>query len=225
LADRPTTSRWTPSTGRTLLSGQADPRSQEPRPTLRPQDTLAGVNRIPSQTSVQPSTLREPSPARAPKIQHRERIRPARPHVADDRVGDAAIAPVRCAWRRAGRSGLPARCAWAPALARLPLSGSRSFGARQNPRRECCWFVEAAVTAGLPGAPRCRPSERWLGQRPRACSSGEAAVSAPPRRPLLSRGSTSELPGPSAIKAQATEPRVPRNRGPRNAGGEGRVRK
>ena len=40
LADRPTTSRWTPSTGRTLLSGQADPRRQEPRPTLRPQDTL-----------------------------------------------------------------------------------------------------------------------------------------------------------------------------------------
>src|SRR5450755_3415049 len=29
-------------TGRTLLSGQADPRRQEPRPTLRPEDTLAG---------------------------------------------------------------------------------------------------------------------------------------------------------------------------------------
>ena len=43
LADRPTTSRWTPPTGRTLLSGQADPRRQEPRPTLRPEDTLAGV--------------------------------------------------------------------------------------------------------------------------------------------------------------------------------------
>jgi hypothetical protein len=42
LADRPTTSRWTPSTGRTLLSSQADPRRQEPRPTLRAQDTLAG---------------------------------------------------------------------------------------------------------------------------------------------------------------------------------------
>src|SRR5450755_697676 len=29
-------------TGRTLLSGQADPRRREPRPTLRPEDTLAG---------------------------------------------------------------------------------------------------------------------------------------------------------------------------------------
>src|SRR5512142_1747625 len=38
LADRPTTSRWTPQAGRTLLLGQADPRRQEPRPTLRPQE-------------------------------------------------------------------------------------------------------------------------------------------------------------------------------------------
>jgi len=30
---------------------------------------------------------------------------------ACDRFGDVAIAPVRGAWRRAGRSGLPARCA------------------------------------------------------------------------------------------------------------------
>jgi hypothetical protein len=37
--------------------------------------------------------------------------------------------------------------------------------------------VKAAVTGGLQGAPRCRPSERWLGQRPRACSSGEAGTS------------------------------------------------
>jgi hypothetical protein len=43
LADRPTTSRWAPPhRGRTLLSGQADPRRQEPRPTLRPEDTPQG---------------------------------------------------------------------------------------------------------------------------------------------------------------------------------------
>ena len=47
---------------------------------------------------------------------HDERASPR-----DYRLGDAAIAPVRCIWRRAGRSGLPARCAWAPALARLPF--------------------------------------------------------------------------------------------------------
>jgi hypothetical protein len=61
--------------GKHSLSSQADPRRQEPRPTLRQQDNLAGVNRFLSQTSVQPSTLREPSPARAPKIQHRDRFR------------------------------------------------------------------------------------------------------------------------------------------------------
>jgi hypothetical protein len=61
--------------GRTLLSSQTDPRKQEPRPTLRQQDTLAREVRVlSSQASVQPSTLREPSPARAPKIQHRERF-------------------------------------------------------------------------------------------------------------------------------------------------------
>jgi hypothetical protein len=64
---------------------------------------------------------------------------------------------------------------------------SRSPPRRSERPRGGWWFVEAAVTGGLQGAPRCRPSERWLGQRPRACSSGEAAVSAPPRRPLLSR--------------------------------------
>ena len=61
-------------TERTLPLGQADPRKQEPRPTLRQQDTLAGVNRFLSQASAQPSTLRAPSHARAQKIQHRDRF-------------------------------------------------------------------------------------------------------------------------------------------------------
>jgi len=39
------------------------------RKTLSPRS-----NRILSQTSVQPSTLREPSPTRATQIQHRDRI-------------------------------------------------------------------------------------------------------------------------------------------------------
>jgi hypothetical protein len=54
-----------------------------------------------------------------------ESDRPDRPTV-DDPYGDAAIAPVRCAWRRAGRSVLPARWAWAPARAWLPLSARSS---------------------------------------------------------------------------------------------------
>jgi hypothetical protein len=49
-----------PSLGRTLLSGQADPRRQEPRPTLRPQDTLAGVNRIRSHQFPQTRTRTQP---------------------------------------------------------------------------------------------------------------------------------------------------------------------
>ena len=54
--------------GRTLLSGQADPRRQEPRPTLRPQDTLAGVNRIRSQTSVRLRPYANRRPRRATRF-------------------------------------------------------------------------------------------------------------------------------------------------------------
>jgi hypothetical protein len=43
------------------------------RKTLSPRS-----NRILSQTSVQPSTLREPSPTRATQIQHRDRIHAVR---------------------------------------------------------------------------------------------------------------------------------------------------
>ena len=63
-ADRPTTSRWAPLTvGRTLLSSQADPRRQEPRPTLRPQDTLAGESdrfRVRPRFSLRPYANRRP---------------------------------------------------------------------------------------------------------------------------------------------------------------------
>jgi hypothetical protein len=41
-----------------------------------------------------------------------------------DRNGDEALTRIEPNRRRGARSGLPARCAWAPALARLPLSGS-----------------------------------------------------------------------------------------------------
>jgi hypothetical protein len=63
------------------------------------QDTLAGVNRIRSQTSVQPSTLREPSPAQANPIQHRDRIRVSGGHATRDRNGDASIASIAGAGR------------------------------------------------------------------------------------------------------------------------------
>jgi len=74
LADRPTTSRWTPPQGersyrvRPILEGKNRGRHFV-RKTLSPRS-----NRILSQTSVQPSTLREPSPTRATQIQHRDRI-------------------------------------------------------------------------------------------------------------------------------------------------------
>jgi hypothetical protein len=54
--------------GDNRVATRADPRRQESRPTLRAQDILAGLNRIRSQTSVRPSTLRRPSPARATKV-------------------------------------------------------------------------------------------------------------------------------------------------------------
>ena len=52
---------------------------------------------------------------------------------AGDAYGDATIAPVRAPGACAGRSGLPARCAWAPALARLPLSWRGDAGRAQRP--------------------------------------------------------------------------------------------
>jgi hypothetical protein len=58
LADRSTTSRWTPCTGRTLLSGQADPRRQRTEAdTSRGRHPSPGVRSLWSQTSVQPSSL------------------------------------------------------------------------------------------------------------------------------------------------------------------------
>ena len=55
------------------------------------------------------------------------------------------------AWRHAGRSGLPARCAWAPALARLPLSGWGSARRQHRRRRR---------GSSAPGAALCSMSAR-----------------------------------------------------------------
>ena len=76
LADRPTTSRWThpPSSGgRTLLLGQADPRRQEPRPTLRPQDTSTESIAFGARPRFSPRPYANRRPRRAPQIQHRDR--------------------------------------------------------------------------------------------------------------------------------------------------------
>jgi hypothetical protein len=71
-------------------------------------------------------------------------------------------------------------------------------------QRGCSCFVEAAVTGGLQGAPRCRRSERWLGQRPRACLSGEGVVSHAGRWGLLVGESASDgLLGAVEIRAPA----------------------
>jgi hypothetical protein len=81
----------------------------------------------------------------------------------DDSDGDAAIAPVRCAWRRAGRSGLTAR---APALARLPLSGSGSLDSQCMRRHGCCFSArpDRAADRGGRGRPwaaaQVRPGSR-----------------------------------------------------------------
>ena len=161
LADRPTTSRWTPPTGRTLLLGQADPRRQEPRPTLRQQDTLAGVNRFLSQTSVQPSTLRAPSHARAAKIQHRDRFLFGRPGSRHDRIGDAITQPSggerpACHKRNRRLAGL--------ADDRLGRRGKR-------PRRRSSVLAIAAAS-DVSGIARCRLTRvapRVLGGAVRRC--------------------------------------------------------
>ena len=88
----------------------------------------------------------------------RRSLPPIPPTTARDRVGDAAIAPVGCA----GRSGLPARCEWAPALARqdFPLSahpGSPRF------RPEICWTSRQGAPAGFSGgrSVRRRSHRSW----------------------------------------------------------------
>ena len=76
MADRPTTSRWAP-----LNVANAPIKSDRSSKARTEADTSSGRHPTPgsqilsSQTSVQPSTLREPSPARAPNIQHRESFR------------------------------------------------------------------------------------------------------------------------------------------------------
>jgi hypothetical protein len=72
----------------------------------------------------------------------RAESRDARPPL---HMGDEAVALVRCAWRRAGRSGLPVGCALAPALARLPLSERGHAGRIVGPRRDRC-FAQGAAT-------------------------------------------------------------------------------
>ena len=70
---------------------------------------------------------------------------------AGDAYGDATIAPVLAPGVCAGRSGLPARCAWAPALARLPLSVSGNVAGSRKPSQEWCCFREwAAFQACVP---------------------------------------------------------------------------
>ena len=59
--------------------------------------------------------------------------------------GDVAVAPVRCAWRRVRRSGLPARCAWASTLARLPLSGSSRARPCRGRQSDGCFAQGAAA--------------------------------------------------------------------------------
>jgi hypothetical protein len=67
--------------------------------------------------------------------------------------GDKAVALVRCASRRAGRSGLPVGCALAPALARLPLSGRSSLARRRGRRHGGC----SAPTGSVSSTPSTLP--------------------------------------------------------------------
>ena len=91
--------------------------------------------------------LRRTAPAA--RRSHSWSDRPDAPR-AGDAYGDATIAPVRAPGVCAGRSGLPARCAWAPALARLPLSWRGDAGRAQRtlvtaaPRQESSSVVAGA---------------------------------------------------------------------------------
>src|SRR3954454_17273441 len=95
MADRPTTSRWAPLTWgersyqvRPILEGK-----NRGRHFVRKTPHARGVRVLWSQTSVQPSTLREPSLARAPEIQHRECFEHLVPADLYERNGDVALIP------------------------------------------------------------------------------------------------------------------------------------
>jgi hypothetical protein len=153
LAGRPTTSRWTPPQGersyqvRPILEGK-----NRGRHFVRKTPTPA-VKRIRSQTSVQPSTLREPSPARGDQSEHRDCIRAGR-------VRRRRRARLRNATHRAV-SSLPAGRVHRPDAAqagprRLPARAAAFIGREpaRSPRKERSADV---------GCSACRTTTRWSG--------------------------------------------------------------
>ena len=164
LADRPTTSRWTPCTGRTLLSGQADPRRQEPRPTLRPQDTLRR-----SQSHSESDLGSAFDPKRTVARAGTEESTPgslfsARRRGPHDRVGDRVIV------RGRGVARL------------LPSEGDRTHSTPTTRR-------SAAIWSRLMGSPRVRRSVAMgIRHRTRRQQPGRTRSSAPTGRPLSHMG-------------------------------------
>ena len=123
MADRPTTSRWTPLTGANapIKSGRSS-KARTEADTSSARHPRRGVRSLSSQTSVQPSTLREPSPARAPRFNtgiafHGATLPPPAIALATERafgrwlmVVRRAIASSRCL--RRGSRGCQDRGAW-----------------------------------------------------------------------------------------------------------------
>src|SRR5204863_8553492 len=87
LADRPTTSRWTPHRANApIRSGRSSKARTEA-------DTSSARHPRRSQSHSEsdlgsPSTLREPSPTPGNQIHHRDRIRLPAPHPRRERFGD-----------------------------------------------------------------------------------------------------------------------------------------
>lgn len=175
LADRPTTSRRTPRWAN-APSGQADPRRHEPRPTLRQQDTLTGVNRFLSQTSDSAfdptgtvAGMRPPKPTPGSLRSLR------RPQAGRSPRRRTASSPDTCVWRGARLSGRPEPRP-ASTFARV------SAIARTLPQ-----LAEAAVARRRSRAAAIRPiravggssKQRLLLQREKG------AVSSRPSRPVL----------------------------------------
>jgi hypothetical protein len=167
LADRPTTSRWAPLAGgersyqvRPILEGKNRGRHFV-RKTPSPE-----VNRIRSQTSVRPSTLRKPSLARAPKIQHRDRIPGERSY--------RRVPRWRCLWRRWSAADLPGQTTASGRIRKSDgLAGELRAGCcfqreclQPNASRLATWPPCSWRGGGLLPLRRAQSGSRWVSLGP-----------------------------------------------------------
>lgn len=129
-------------TGRTLLSGQADPRRQEPRPTLRQQDTLAGKS---DRFRVRPRFSLRAYAGRRPRRQHKR--------TSGSLSGTSAAQTLQTPRHRAVAIGMVGAAAHGRRKALVPRPSTAS-------RTHCVFRAKHSPPRPLPDAHRVE-FDRW----------------------------------------------------------------